>query len=1490
MNKRLLKKVFAAVLSIAMVFNLNAIPALAEDEVKVEFVYTNVKKLTIATGTTRQITTYTVPDDATNQEMRFLSSDRSVATVSVNGVVTAISPGIATITVMARDGSRAKETVTVNVVKNLVINEDNVDSDGEVIVFDETYGNVSIDNSVGSADIYLSGVTVMNKLLLEKGNYNVYMFESSADSIEVVESLDDIVSFSTDDNTDTPGLYVYDNSSINGITAGSGINLSQDNTSEINTLTLDYNAEGDVSIDLEGFSGNLIINASGSGTINLNLSGSNIANVTIIGGTNSGTVVFNNVEGSRISDLTIGGSANVNLQTPAGNVNIGSDSEGSSLTLGAAVTNLNNSGTDSSLTINAQVSNLVSTGSGNITLSEGADITNRELGTGTTVRDNSPAGSSGGAGGAGGGAGGVGSQPAAIEPGAVIIDENFEDGLIDNLIGSRGLIYKVVSADGKMSDRCMLVGGRTQTYHGLSINVVPYTAKSTGKHVTLVFTADVKYTEGADTAQLKFTADDGKYTNIASVTANKGQWATLTGTYTVIGDKTQVYLEADNTGNYYVDNLNVSIQSVSDLVYVDSISLDRSSAVIGIGGQVKLNAEVLPANAEDLSVTWSSSDPTIASVDTTGLVTAYKGGTVIITADSNYSGKKAFATVTVDPTIMVYEVKINKPCVVFTEASTTLQLSAAVTLNTSPYNSAITWASTDSSVVTINNAGLLTAVADGTATVTASTVVDVDGTQTTYSATCRVIVDTNALYVNTYDDPAGAIGFTPMGNATVAYENGYVKASNRTQGYEGGSLSTAAYNGKEVRFTADVKHGSSSPTNVIITYNTGSTYTRVADSGDIPVGEWRTITGTIYVNNASSKVYFESSNASCDLYYDNIIISEIIQVPTPITGVTISNTSLSLNVGQERTLTAAIVPERATTSRELTWTSSDQAIATVDATGKVTAVSVGSATITVTTKIDGISTAAYSDTCTVTVSPAAANPADTVTVDFESMAVGTTLSWLGYGSVDDVATVIEDPNDPSNKLLEVKPSNYNSAPIINVTIPTGNTLYDYSQITYKALWKQGDVGWKTVRAEAGTSLSGTFNSSDRLIGSYYRNAGTTTALGAEEITLGSNLSDLSGNIQIALGISCAGEGSGNETVYYLDDITLVPKVPRVSVQPVIFNFEGTAPAYSTIAAAVTAITTSAMAGEVATDFTTPSSHILKVENGGWETLPKFGVTLPVGKTLADYTQVEIKYYAVPNTDANYKNAYVLAANELVVSGSAITAPSVVGSKTGYSAFTASGSWATETINLDAAMTSSVSGSSIELAVGISANAGAKYFIDDVTLITGTGERAVVADFEGAVTAGKVGEATLTATVITQADFAAGLLTNTSSKVLKLVNTNWSGAVVLEVTLADGVSIDSYASVTCKAYLPTAATTDDANGYYYKDFSIKLGETITDMTGGIVVTTENKRGSWVTFTFTLNDAMKSAVGNARTFKLAIGIAGPERTVGYYIDDITLVPNP
>ena len=72
----------------------------------------------------------------------------------------------------------------------------------------------------------------------------------------------------------------------------------------------------------------------------------------------------------------------------------------------------------------------------------------------------------------------------------------------------------------------------------------------------------------------------------------------------------------------------------SDIVNVKDISLGSKAEYIGINSTVQLTATVTPENATNKTVTWSTSDNTIATVDNTGKVTGHKAGSVVVIAES----------------------------------------------------------------------------------------------------------------------------------------------------------------------------------------------------------------------------------------------------------------------------------------------------------------------------------------------------------------------------------------------------------------------------------------------------------------------------------------------------------------------------------------------------------------------------------------------------------------------------------------------------------------------------------------------------------------------------------------------------------------------------------------------------------------------------------------------------------------------------------------
>lgn len=84
-------------------------------------------------------------------------------------------------------------------------------------------------------------------------------------------------------------------------------------------------------------------------------------------------------------------------------------------------------------------------------------------------------------------------------------------------------------------------------------------------------------------------------------------------------------------------------------ISVSSVSLSPSSLTLTEGDKETLSATVLPDNATDKTIEWSTSDATIVSVDENGKITAVKAGTATITVKTKDGGKTATCKITVVP-------------------------------------------------------------------------------------------------------------------------------------------------------------------------------------------------------------------------------------------------------------------------------------------------------------------------------------------------------------------------------------------------------------------------------------------------------------------------------------------------------------------------------------------------------------------------------------------------------------------------------------------------------------------------------------------------------------------------------------------------------------------------------------------------------------------------------------------------------------------------
>ncbi len=159
---------------------------------------------------------------------------------------------------------------------------------------------------------------------------------------------------------------------------------------------------------------------------------------------------------------------------------------------------------------------------------------------------------------------------------------------------------------------------------------------------------------------------------------------------------------------------------------LSSISLNPTTATLNVGQTVDITSTANWSNGTstvpyDSNVTWTSSAPSVATVNAGGVVTGVAGGTATITASA--AGKSATATITVTsgPTLISISLDIiNATLNVGQTVDITSTANWSNGTSTVPYDSYLTWTSSAPSVATVNAGGVVTGVAAGTATITAS--------------------------------------------------------------------------------------------------------------------------------------------------------------------------------------------------------------------------------------------------------------------------------------------------------------------------------------------------------------------------------------------------------------------------------------------------------------------------------------------------------------------------------------------------------------------------------------------------------------------------------------------------------------------------------------------------------------------------------------------------------------------------------------------------
>lgn len=352
----------------------------------------------------------------------------------------------------------------------------------------------------------------------------------------------------------------------------------------------------------------------------------------------------------------------------------------------------------------------------------------------------------------------------------------------------------------------------------------------------------------------------------------------------------------------------VCLKAFADMgiaVPVSSIGLNKASMTLSVGDAESLNALIQPTDATNKTVNWTSSNTSIASVSSLGLVRGAAKGSATITATSA-ADKTKFDTCTVT----VYEVPVSG--IRLNKASTTLSVGDTETIQATflPANATnqnVHWTSSNTSIATVSDFGQVLGVAEGEALITATSAAD-----STKSDTCTVTV---------YAIPVSSVSLNKTSMALLA-----------------GSTET---------LVAVVMPANASNKNV----NWASSDTSVATVSDLGL-----VTGVAVGTATITATSQEDSGkfAACA-----VAVS-----PVPIASVELDKTSITLDAGASETLTATVQPSNAT-NKNVHWISSDTTIATVSDFGLVQGAAAGTATIKATCQADSTKFA----TCYVTVNP-----------------------------------------------------------------------------------------------------------------------------------------------------------------------------------------------------------------------------------------------------------------------------------------------------------------------------------------------------------------------------------------------------------------------------------------------------------------------------------------------------------------------------------------
>ena len=447
---------------------------------------------------------------------------------------------------------------------------------------------------------------------------------------------------------------------------------------------------------------------------------------------------------------------------------------------------------------------------------------------------------------------------------------------------------------------------------------------------------------------------------------------------------------------------------------VVSVTVAPATAQIVEGATAQLTATVVTVGGADDAVTWTSDDEAVATVDAAGLVTAVAAGTATITATSDFDDtiSDSAAITVVAPAIGGISVTPGTNSLQTIPPGNTVTLTASFSGVVGSPSLALTWGSSNTAVATVAPAtattALVTAAGPGSATITATSVAfpavsgsagvtviqpaigsitvtpanstlnaDPPGNTVTLTATISGVVGTPSLALTWGSSNTAVATVAPAtattalvtaagpGSATITATSVFDPTVSGSAGIDvpapsiGGVVVTPAAAtleaGEDTTLTASFTDVVGSPD---LTLTWASSATGVATVA--PSGPTTAVVSAIAAGDAT----VTATSVAFPAVSDDAAIT-VVPVPE-VVSVTVTPDDETLQVGADVQLTAIVVAVGGA-DESVTWTSDDETVATVDATGLVLAQAPGTATITATSDFDPT----VSGSATVTVEEAA---------------------------------------------------------------------------------------------------------------------------------------------------------------------------------------------------------------------------------------------------------------------------------------------------------------------------------------------------------------------------------------------------------------------------------------------------------------------------------------------------------------------------------------